>query len=106
MIDDDYDDDNNGMLDDKRRLQKEAEGWHFRLMNDPQQFEKEAFIDRIKEINFAIKEFRKLYEKVPVTNHLFRAKVLREIERSERTSKIQTEYEMFKRYKMRAAISK
>ena len=32
-------------------------------MNNPEQFEKETFVDRINEINFAIKEFRKLYEK-------------------------------------------
>ena len=84
---------------DKRRFQKEAEEWHFRLMNDPQQFEKEAFIDRIKEITFAIKELRELHEKAPVTDYLFRAKVLKEIERSERIlSKIQADYEMFKKY--------
>jgi hypothetical protein len=74
-------------------------------MNNPEQFEKEAFVDRINEINFAIKEFRKLYEKVPVTDHLFRAKVLREIERSKKTlAKIQTEYDMFKKYKKRREL--
>jgi hypothetical protein len=71
-----------------------------RLMNNPEQFEKETFVDRINEINFAIKEFRKLYEKAPVTDHLFRAKVIKEIERSKRTlSKILVEYEMFKKYR-------
>jgi hypothetical protein len=33
----------------------EAKKWHFRLINNPEQFEKEAFVDRINEINFAIK---------------------------------------------------
>ena len=67
-------------------------------MNNPEQFEKETFVDRINEINFAIKEFRKLYEKAPVTDYLFRAKVIKEIERSKRTlSKILVEYEMFKK---------
>jgi hypothetical protein len=76
-------------------------------MNDPEQFEKEAFVDRINEINFIIKEFRKLYDKIPVTDHLFRAKILKYIEHSKRTlSKIQAKYEMFKKYKMRTAISK
>ena len=76
-------------------------------MNDPEQFEKEAFVDRINEINFIIKEFRKLYDKTPVTDHLFRAKILKDIEHSKRTlSKIQAKYEMFKKYKMRTAISK
>ena len=69
-------------------------------MNNPEQFEKETFVDRINEINFAIKEFRKLYEKAPVTDHLFRAKVIKEIDRSKRTlSKILVEYEMFKKYR-------
>ena len=71
-------------------------------MNDTKQFEKEAFIDRINEINFAIKEFEKLHDKAPVTDQLFRAKVLAEIERSKKTlSEIQVEYEMFKKYKKR-----
>ena len=84
-----------------------AASWHFRLMNDLQRFEKETFIDRINEINFAVKEFRKLHDKVPVTDHLFRAKVLKEKERSNKTlSKIQAEYEIFKKYKTTTAISK
>ena len=71
-------------------------------MSNPEKFEKEAFIDRINEINFAIKEFEKLHDKAPVTDQLFRAKVLAEIERSKKTlSEIQVEYEMFKKYKKR-----
>ena len=38
-------------------------------MNNPEQFEKEAFVDRINEISFAINEFEELYEKVPITDH-------------------------------------
>ena len=76
-------------------------------MNDPEQYEREAFIDRINEINFAIKEFEKLHDKSPVTDQSFRAKTLREIERSKRTlAKIQIEYEMFKKYKTRTATSR
>jgi hypothetical protein len=75
-------------------------------MNNPGQFEKEAFIDRINEINFAIKEFEKLHDKSSVTDQSFRTKVLGEIERSKKTlSKIQTEYEIFKKYKTRTATS-
>jgi hypothetical protein len=37
----------------------EVKKWHFRLMNNSEQFEKEVFIDRMNEINFAIKQFRK-----------------------------------------------
>jgi hypothetical protein len=94
----------------KRPFEAEAEAeakkWHFLLMNNPEQFEKEVFIDRINEIEFAIKEFIKLRDKSPVTDQSFRAKVLREIERSKKTlSEIQTEYEMFKKYKTSTGIS-
>ena len=93
-------------LAEKKRRRSEAQEWHFRPMNDPEQYEREAFIDHINEINFAIKEFEKLHDKSPVTNQSFRAKVLREIKRSKKTlSEIQTEYEMFKKYKTRTAIS-
>jgi hypothetical protein len=47
-------------LADKKRHRSEAQEWHFRPMNDPEQYEREAFVDRINEINFAIKEFEKL----------------------------------------------
>jgi hypothetical protein len=65
-----------------------------------EQYEKEAFVDRINELNFIVKEFQKLYEKSPATDRLFRAKVLKEIEHTKRIlSKVQAEYEIFKRYK-------
>jgi hypothetical protein len=41
---------------DKKRL-SEAKKWYFRLMNDPEQFEKEKFIDRINEYNSIIKDY-------------------------------------------------
>jgi hypothetical protein len=70
------------------------------------QYEKE-FVDHINEINFIIKEFQKLYDKAPATDNLFRAKVLKEIEHTKRIlSKVQIEYERFKKYKTRNAISK
>ena len=88
------------MQSKRPRFETEAKQWHLRLMNNPEQFEKEAFLDRINEINFAIKEFQKLHEKAPITDRSFRAKVLRQIERSKITLvKIQTEYDMFKKYK-------
>jgi hypothetical protein len=91
---------------DKKRL-SESKKWYFRLMNDPEQYEKEAFVDHINQINFIIREFQKLYERSPVTDHLFRANVIKQIEHSKRTlSEIQAKYEIFKKYKMRNAISK
>jgi hypothetical protein len=94
------------MVDKKRRL-SEAQEWYFRLMNDPKQFEKERFIDSINVFNSIIKEFQKLYKKTPATDHLVRAEIINGIEQSKRDlSKIQAEYEMFKKYKTRTAISK
>jgi hypothetical protein len=88
------------MQSKRPRFETEAKKRHLRLMNNAEQFEKEAFLDRINEINFAIKEFQKLHEKAPITDRSFRAKVLRQIERSKITLvKIQTEYDMFKKYK-------
>jgi hypothetical protein len=98
--------DNNTNMRGKRHSSEDKRS-SFCLKNDAGQYEKEIFLDRINEIKFAIKEFEKLYEKAPVTDHLFRAKILREIERSKRSlSKIQVEYEIFKKYKARTAISK
>jgi uncharacterized protein YeeX (DUF496 family) len=77
-----------------------------RLMNDPKQYEKETFgINRIKGI---IKELQKMYEKTPTTeDHLLRAEIIKGIEHSKRDlSKIQAKYDIFKKYKMRTAISK
>jgi hypothetical protein len=39
------------MVDKSRPSKAEPEEWYFRS-NDPKQYEKEAFVDRINEINF------------------------------------------------------
>jgi hypothetical protein len=76
---------------------------HYKKTRSERRYEKE-FVDRINEINFIIKEFQKLYDKAPATDNLFRAKVLKEIEHTKRIlSKVQIEYEMFKKYKKTAA---
>jgi hypothetical protein len=94
------------MQSKKRRL-SEAQEWYFRLMNDSKQYEKETFIDGIKGVNSIIEEFQKLYEQTPATDHLLRAEIIKGIEESKRTlSKIQAKYDIFKKYKMRTAISK
>jgi broad specificity phosphatase PhoE len=51
------------MMDDKKQIRSEAEEWYFRLLNDPNQFEKERYIDSINVYNSVIEEFQKLYEK-------------------------------------------
>ena len=75
-------------------------------MNDPERFEKEAFIDGISTMNHIIREFQKMYEETSATDHILRVKILDGMEQSKITlSKIQADYEMFKKYKTRTAIS-
>jgi hypothetical protein len=76
-------------------------------MNDPDQFEKDRFIDNINVFDDIIEEFQKLYEDTPATDRLARAEILDGMEQSKRDlAKIQAEYETFKKYKTRTAISK
>ena len=63
------------MVDSKKRHRSEAEEWSFRLMNDPEQFEKWRYIDTINEYNILIAEFQKLYDNTPTTNHFMRARI-------------------------------
>jgi hypothetical protein len=65
-------------MQSKKRHRSEAEEWYFRLMNDPKQYEKERYIDSVNVYNSIIEEFQKLHEKAPVTDHLYRAKVLKQ----------------------------
>ena len=50
------------IVDDKKRHRTEAEEWCFRLMNDPEQFEKWRYIDTINDYSGLIAEFQTLYE--------------------------------------------
>jgi predicted DNA-binding protein YlxM (UPF0122 family) len=76
-------------------------------MNDPKQFEKERYVDTIDVYNSIIEEFQKLYQKTPISDHIVRAEILDGIKQSKRDlAKIHAEYEMFKKYKIRTAISK
>jgi hypothetical protein len=85
----------------------EAQEWCFHLMNGPEYFEKWRYKDTINDYNSLIQEFQKLYQNTPTTNHFIRARILSGMKKSKRDlAEIQTEYEMFKKYKMRTAISK
>jgi hypothetical protein len=76
-------------------------------MNDPNQFEKERFLDSINVYSDIIEEFQKLYDKTPMTDRLTRAKILNGMKEWKRDlAKIHAEYEMFRKYKTRTAISK
>jgi hypothetical protein len=58
-------------------------------------------------MNYIIKEFQKLYDNTPTTNHFMRARIQSEMKQSKRDlAKTQAEYEMFKKYKTRTAISR
>jgi hypothetical protein len=77
------------------------------LLNDPNQFEKERYIDSINVYSSVIEEFQKLYEETPVTDRLTRVKILNGMKQSKRElAKTQAEYGIFKKYKTRTTISK
>jgi hypothetical protein len=93
------------MFYDKRHSH-EVQEWYFRLMNDPEYFERWRYTDNIEAYNSII-EFQKLYEQTPATQQYARARILSGIRKSKRElAKTQEEYEKFKEYKARTAISR
>lgn len=94
------------MFYDKRHS-TEAQEWYFRLMNDPEYFEKEWYIDRINVYSSLIEELQKLYEQTHVTQRYTLVRILSGRKQSTRElAKTQAEYDKFKKYKTRTAISK
>ena len=76
-------------------------------MNDLEYFERWRYTDNINAYNSIIKEFQKLYEQTPATDRYARARILSGIKKSKRElAKTQAEYDKFKEYKTRTAISK
>ena len=76
-------------------------------MNDPNRFEKDRFIDSIHVFNGIIEDFQKLYEGTPATDRLARDEILDGMQQSKRDlARIHAEYEIFKKYKRRTAISR
>jgi hypothetical protein len=76
-------------------------------MNDPEYFEKWRYTDTINVYNNIIEESQKLYEQTPATDRFARARIISGMNQSKRElAKTQTEYEIFKKYKARTAISK
>jgi hypothetical protein len=77
------------------------------MMNDPEYFEKFRYIDTINDYNMIIEEFQKSYEQTPVTQRYARARILSGMKQSKRElAKTLIEYDKFKKYKTRTAISK
>src|SRR5919198_6296724 len=98
------------MFYDKRHS-PEVQEWVYRMMNDPEYFEKFRYIDTINDYNSVIEKCQKLYDNTPVTNEnrFIRAKSLSlsTMKRAQKElAKTQAEYEMFKKYKARTAISR
>jgi hypothetical protein len=94
------------MFYDKRHS-AEAQEWYYRVMNDPEYWEKFRYIDTINDYNSIIEEFEKLYEQTPVTQRYARARIISGIRKSKRDlTKTQAEYDKFKKYKTRTVISK
>ena len=94
-------------IDDKKQYRTEAQEWYFRLINNPYEFEKMRYIDSINVYNSVIEECQKLYDKTPASDRFTRARSLNGIKRAQRElAKTQAEYEMFRKYKTRTAISK
>jgi hypothetical protein len=84
-----------------------AQEWLYHLMNDPCEFEKFRYVDTINEYNNVIAELQKLYDSTPPTNRFIRASCLKGLKSVQKDlAKIQAEYNAFKKYKARTAISK
>ena len=95
------------MVDDKKRYRTEAQEWYFRLMNDPNQFEKMRFIDNINVYSSVIEECQKLYDKTPASDRFIRARILSGMKKSKSDlANTQAEYEISKKYKARTATSR
>jgi hypothetical protein len=95
------------MVGGTKRIRSEAQEWCFRLMNDPNPFEKWRYIDTINDYNSIIEGFEKLYEQTAATDRTARARILSGLKKSKRElAKTQPEYDVFKKYKIITAISK
>ena len=53
-------------------------------MNDPNQFEKERYIDTINDYNNLIAEFQKLYENAPASDRFMRTRIQSGLKKSKR----------------------
>jgi len=76
-------------------------------MNGPEYFEKWRYKDTINDYSNLIAEFQKIYDQTPTINRTARARILNGLKQSKRDlAKTHHEYEMFKKYMVRTAISK
>jgi hypothetical protein len=83
------------MFYDNKRHSPEVQEWCYRMMNDPEYFEKFRYIDTINDYNMIIEKCQKLYDNTPATvvNRFIRAKSLSTMKRAQRElAKTQAEY--------------
>ncbi len=72
------------MVVNEKRQRTEAQEWYFRLVNDPEYFEKWRYKDAINDYNNLIVEFQKLYEQTPTSDRFIRARILSGLKKSKR----------------------
>jgi hypothetical protein len=85
----------------------EVEEWYYRMMHEPNQWEKFRFRDAIYDYENIIAELEKLYEITPTSDHYMRARIQSELKEAKRElTKTMAEYDEFKEYKASTAISK
>jgi hypothetical protein len=95
------------MFYDNKRHDPKVQEWCYRLMNDPNQYEKWRYIDTIRDYSSVIEQLQKSYEQTPATDLYARARIISGIKRAQtELARTQAEYDKFKRYKMKTAISK
>jgi ElaB/YqjD/DUF883 family membrane-anchored ribosome-binding protein len=95
------------MFYDNKRHSPEVHEWCYHMMNDSEYFEKWRFKDTMNDYNSIIEELEKLYEQTPVTQRYTRARIQSGLKKLKRElAKTQAEYDKFKEYKARTAISK
>jgi hypothetical protein len=70
------------MVVNEKRHRTEAQEWYFRLVNDPEYFEKWRYKDAINDYNNLIVEFQKLYEQTPTSDRFIRARILSGLKKS------------------------
>ena len=93
--------------EEMRHRLTELDKWRYRLMTDPDYYEKERYIDTINEYSNLIEEYQKLYEQTPVTDRYKRARIQNGLKATESSlAETRAEYEKFKKDKARTGISK
>jgi hypothetical protein len=60
----------------KSRQRTEAQEWYFRLINDPEYFERWRYIYTINDYSSLIEEFQKLYDQTYITDRSARTRTL------------------------------